>query len=567
MADTSTLPSLNDMLTSAVGVLNTPINAPKAAGVNTAPFARELARTKQSRDELDKTVAEGKATEAAATEQTKAGIDQEAAGKTAESTANQERSQLIADNNQWVNELYGINTKEDGEVAKTAIQARNLKDDALKQLDDIKQKQSVGLLDSPVDFLVNTIQLPSQIETYNTTAAQANLLQHYSEDIMKNSSTAQAQLEKGIPTITVAQANAKATIIAGIATQAKAAADEKLATVNLAFAQHKMAADISVLEGQGKLSTLELENSKAAYSAAINNIQLADTHATRLLKAAELIEKISDQKSLETIIKGYDAATGKVPGTTSVFAWKGLPSAMKEEIVAIGSTGTFGSNPVQALISFARSAPGANVSEQTRTLMAFTSKEMQNAEERGEIKNEVDGAKKAQKISNAVTGSIAGAMNTASQGPQNPFYELSPTAMIKAGFVPPNTPFGKVLQQWADTNTQPTTAQVLAGVQASAGTDNPAELGQIAAQYYQVNMIARNSLFNLKTIGIQEKMPSNYTIQAGGILGMGSYKLDLTKPEDATKYFLLQKNREAAGVGLPGSMPGTSGALNIQGGA
>lgn len=567
MADTSTLPSLNDMLSSAVGVLNTPINAPKAAGVNTAPFQKELERTKQSRNELDQTIATGKQTLATATEQTKAGIDQKASGDTAEVNANQDRAQLIADQNQWVNELYGINTKEDGEVAKTAIQARNLKDDALQKLDDIKQKQSVGLLDSPIDFLVNTIQLPSDIETYNTTAAQANLLQHYSEDIMKNSSAAQAQLEKGVPTITTAQAAAKATIIAGLATQAKAAADENLAKANLTFAQNKMAADISVLEGQGKLSQLQLENSKAAYSAAINNIQLADTHATRLLKAAELIEKIGDQKSLEAIIKGYDAATGKAPGTTSVFAWKGLPSAMKEEIVAIGSTGTFGSNPVQALISFARSAPGANVSEQTRTLMGFTAQEMQKAEERGEIKNEVDGAKKAQKLSTAVTSSITGAMNTASQGPQNPFYELSPTAMIKAGFVPPNTPFGKVLQQWADTKTQPTTAQVLAGVQASAGTDNPVELGQIAAQYYQVNMIARNSLFNLKTIGIQEQMPSNYTIKAGGVLGMGSYKLDLTKPEDATKYFLLQKNRDALGATLPGATSGTSGALAIQGGA
>jgi hypothetical protein len=519
------------------------LNAPTFNRVDTSSSKRELEKARASRDISDLTLDTEQQRYSSASEDEKAAITKGGRAQADLEKANQERAQKEADLYKSYALMFGIDVDPSSDIANVASELRKMRPGVNQKLTKIQQMQSVSITDNPLDWLANQVQLPHAIADYNRDADKINSMQ---DSIDKGIQTAQAAANlgaKGIPTITEAQAAAAANLALSTAARAKAKVDEDLARVNVDFASKRLAGDLSIATSTREMTALEIKQNELEFMGQIQAIQLADTHANRLLRAAELMEKLGRTKALDLVLEQYDKNTGHPPGTTNRFVFERMPSGLRDNIIAIGA-GSAGTNPYEFLTNFGHARPGPLLSPETGRLFNFIQEKFQSIPETLDIKikaapKETHAASYAQYLSLAIESEKKEAYK-----PGNLFYELEPSKMIASEVIPADSKLAKVLEPLTATKGPIPTNVIIEAI--NNEWKNPSEAGQVIAEYYKRNIELRNKSLNLGLAGV--KAPTDYTIPLRRQIyafKLSAGRFDLTKPEEATKYVLATRTQDA----------------------
>jgi hypothetical protein len=115
------------------------------------------------------------------------------------------------------------------------------------------------------------------------------------------------------------------------------------------------------------MTALQIQQEGEKLKAKIYAINQAETNASRLLKAAELLEKLEKTKGLDVLLKNYDRTMGHPEGTTTRYNFERLGEVQRQNIIAAGA-GSLGplNDPLSSLEIFQASRPGPGLSLETR---------------------------------------------------------------------------------------------------------------------------------------------------------------------------------------------------------
>ena len=505
---------------------------------NLDDLKNEVGRVKSSREVSHAQVGEEQVNYITAGKRKTDAIEAKGQAEASEIDANAAKAEQVAKIHRDLALSLGVDVESIAEVAHR-IKLERPKAEAL--LSEIQEMQSVGLLDNPLEWFVNQIQLPAKVDPYNRQADRINTLQNALDASLKTAQDAAAHNTKGIPAITAAQAVAAKDKVIQQAVIDKATAEQELAKQNIGFAQQKLANDLSVANLTKEMTQLEIQQNLAAYQAAIYKITSADNDATRKLKAAELLEKLERTKGLDVILESYDRVMGHPKGTTNRYTFERLGKDQAHNIIAIGS-GSIGSGPAEAVINFMSARPGPELSQETGRLFRYLQGKFADISASSDIQR-LDQKEKIYTMNKKLTEEVQKDINRADVL-GSIFYEMSPATMLGSGKIPTDSRLFKVLEPLTKETGPVPTEVVIAAIQKEF--PNPVEAGIVVADYYQRNITQRNTAMNAQAAGI--KLPNEYKVKSPGVLwDSGTPNLDLTKPENATKYLLLQNVRKQVG--------------------
>lgn len=449
------------------------------------------------------------------------------------------------------------------DVAVVASRIAQMRPGVEAKLREVQRLQSVGPTDNPFEWLINQIQLPSKISDYNSEATVMNSLESSVNDTITMANATANFATKGIPTTTAEQAAAQSRLARSLADKAIADSEETLAKTNVTFATSKLAADVHAATITKDMTQLQIEQAKADLAAQIHNINVADNNATRLLKAAELLEKLEKTKGLDVLLRNYDRVLGHPEGTTTRYNFERFGEAQRQNIVAIGA-GSLGptNDPLSALEIFQLSRPGPQLSKETRGFVNY----LQGVREQTLTDNRLQAihGKEEQRafVAGAMKSTVASDIRAASKT-DSVFHELNPSVMLAApGAVDPKSRTAKILEPYTkQAGNVPTDMIVAAFMQEF---QNPTEAGAAISDYYKKNIQMRNSYMNATLFGVI--LPTTYhmrrssSLMAGGAVTEkygNSFSYDLTDAAEATK-FVLRKQADklllegiAGGIGAP----------------
>jgi hypothetical protein len=502
---------------------------PSFQKVNLNELKGEVKRTQKERDITEGIIDTEKAKGEAATLKKGEAIEAGAQAQATLAQANQAQAEAVAKIHRDVAIALGVDPEAIAEVAQR-IKLERPK--AEEMLAEIQQMQSVGLLDNPLEWFVNQIQMPSKTEPYNRQADKINTLQNTLDTGLKTAQDAATFTNKGLPTITAAQSLAAADIAIQKGKEERFKAEQELASRNVAFAVQKLSNDINTANLTRDMTQLEIQQNIQSYQASITAINLAETDAMRKIKAVELLEKIEKTKGLDVVLANYDRIMGHPPGTTTRYNYERSGKEHAINITSIGA-GTAGASPFDALVNVSLGRPGPNMAPDTRRMFNYLQSHAFTIAGTPEIQR-LDGSEKkmvmSKKLQDQVDIDVARAhvMGT-------PFYELPPATMLGSGKVPANTRLFKALEPLTKQTGPIRTQDVVETIRKEF--PNPTEAGQVIAEYYARNITLRNLSMNAQLFGV--KLPNMYRVETGfGIFSKPTF--DLTKPEEATKYILME---------------------------
>lgn len=540
-AETDSL--VDKLLGKASNLYNQDFTIPTYGGVSTSGAKGEVAKARASRDEMDTTISTERGNVADATRRMKEGITGEGQATADKAMADQELAERKAKASRDVNQLFGLGADVSDAVAQTAVKVTGERQILDKELAEIKQMQAVGPLDDPLAWLFNGIQLPSKISQYNVSAQQINNDEESITFGIKTATDLDLQIQKGIPTITAAQAKATADKAKAEAIKLGAVADENMARTNVSFAVQKLSGDMSIANATVETTRLDMANAQQVYASKIAAINMAQTKADRLVKSAELIDKIGDSKALDLVLANSDKIRGFPEGTTTRQSIKFMKPEERANIVAIGA-GSFGNNPVDNYEAARTAKFGPGVSQDLVKTFDYVQSKISASSSAADGLISAGRLTPDQKRSNVTSGVntliAADQIHAAKVG--NIFHELEPAKMIASGKILVDSPLGKAIAPLATVD-QPITSNIIAATILAQFGDDPVKSGAALANYYQENMQLRNDVMQYGVAGI--KIVPGYPVQVGSMFN--KVTLDLTKPGDAVKYTLfLQLNKKLA---------------------
>lgn len=538
--------SIEELLGTSADLMSTiPKVIPTYGGVSTAKVNKEVTRASNQRNESEQVVNDSVKRNEAATTAEKEAIGRRGDAEAAGEMAKQAREQEIADNVKAVNNMFGISTDLDAAIGEAATKnALVLKPSAEKQLREIQQMQSVGPFDNPLEWLYNGIQLPSKIQSYNTVATQINNNEDAIASGIKTASDMSTQLNRGVPTLTIAMAKASADTAKAKADKEKADADEAAARFNIDASNKKLSADLAIADATVKTTELDMRNAKAKYDSQIQAISIAVTNAERLLKAAQIRESISGLNAEKIVLSNAEEMLGYKKGSLSPEMVKKMKAEDRDNIYAIGASRTFGNNPMDALENIKRARPGdlfskdaTDMANYIQTTLGHINATVNNLEVGGQkdvmemqrIKALPPAEKKAYyggRLNDSIAIDAASAEKIG-----NIFHEFSPAKILIADPDFKESPVGKILAPLAVTDTDVTPKTIAMTLLQGVGNINDA--GAAGAEYYRKNMQVRNGALHFKDFGISA--PKGYPVNINGA------SFDLTKDADYTKYLLTLK--------------------------
>lgn len=404
-------------------------------------------------------------------------------------------------------------------------------------LDEIQRMQSVGLLDNPLEWLANQIQMPSIIEPYNRQVDKVNSLQDMVDTGLATAQQAATFNIKAIPTITAAQAKAAADIATAEGKLLQITAEENLAKESTNYAVQRLSNDLSAATTTMNMSQLEIQQNTQKFQSALRAIDNADNNATRLLKAAELLEKLERTKGLDVILANYDRMMGHPRGTTTRYNFERFGQTQKENIIAIGA-GSGGSNPLESMINFSMARPGPEISPQSLRINNWLQERVSAIGSDPNVQR-LDEKQKPLAINKKLLEEIEIEKNLAYR-PGNLFYEISPAEMIASGTVPAESKLAKALEPFTNISGPVPTEIIATAIRREF--PNPTQAAAVLADYYKKNINLRNMSANLEFFHI--KPPTEYRVPINGIF-FNKFKLDLTRPDQALKYYLVQDQVQA----------------------
>lgn len=533
----------------AIESLKKPITVPKSSGVDTSRVDEAVGEASDTRDIVSEIIDDETDRFGMAIEGQKTAIRKGGEASAQGVMANQARAQQEADVYNSLKDTFN------SDIAGSAQRLRALRPAAEEKLRRVQEMQKVGPLDNPLEWFANQFQLPAAIGDYNRDADVVNYLQNTIDDSIKNRQDEAVFTAKGIPTITTSMAKAEADKLRALAEQNSALADENLAKTNVTFATHKLSNDLSIANTTKEMTGLELQNEQLKYTSMINEINLADKHSERLLKAATLIEKLEGTKGLDIILTNYDRTMGHPLGTTTRYTFEKFAEGQRQNMVAIGA-GSLGADPFEGMVNWFRSRPGPAASPETKVFFDYlrdqsevvsTSREVQAMDEKQKP------AAISKRLKDQIGIDLAGASKSTSI-----FFEMSPTKMLLSGAIPPDSHLAKTLVPFTKQTGPVDTSIIIEAI--NQEYPNPGEAGAVISDYYKRNIQLRNSVMNTSLAGIT--LPTNYVISnnpsllTGGLSGQ-RMKIDLTDPVQATKLILLKRASQLVGKGMTDELTGT----------
>lgn len=476
-----------------------------------------------------------------ATNEKKKGLDSKAAAEGDAARADQEKAQQIANTHNSLAESMGFDMNTEAAILGQSLTEMRPEIDAkLKEIQDLQEPGD------PLEWLANQFILPGKINAYNAVATRFNAGQATINETIETAQNLENFQNRGIATITAGQAAATAKKALAEAEINKGIADQELAKQNITFSQQKLSNDMALAMQTEQMTGMQQRENQMKFAAQITAINVADTHAKRQLEAAKLLEMLEDKNALKILIAKYDVMMGHPEGTFSLAVFKALPKDKQDNIVAIGA-GSLGSDPWTAAKNFYANKPSMGVSAETLTLMKYivdtgepimTSLKVQNIDEKQ--KDIATGLQiKAQLIQDYANASKPGTI----------FHEFSPNKMIASGAIPKDSRLAAILEPLTKTNSPVPSAMIMQTI--AKEIPNPNEAGAVIAAYYKKNIELRNSVMNTGTMGVQA--PTSYILRDSlSPLGIFRAQFDLTKPEDATKWLLFQKQKQQLDKGPSG---------------
>lgn len=531
------------LLRGAVDEFTKPLVIPTFTPVDTTRATETLNRAEVTGGEVANTINESTKLFGAATQEEKKAITAEGKAKAEGKLAEGQRSQQEAEGYQYYQRLFGMDLAPNSAIADAAHEQQRLRAGLAEKRDKINKLHATSLFDDPIEYILNSMELPGAVSDYNTVVDKVNSLQTSIDEGITSARNAGDLNNKGIPTITASMAAANANVELSAAAKRKAEADQTLAKTNIDFASKKLADDISLAHATNATTQLEMENERLKYETMVNAIRFADTHALRLEGAAKLLYDLADKKGLDILLKQYDANIGNPDRTTNRQLFNRLPAAERDNIAAIGA-GSAGTNPYEALKNIKRVGP--QLSPETGRLLNFLSQK-ESVIRRDPL---VDQKANEQRIGVQLKADVQKEMDDPSRS--KIFAEMSPAKMLAANAVPLGSKLFQVLEPLSKVDGPVPTNTVISAIIKEYPNQN--EAAAVVAAYYKANIALRNKVLNLPLVGMQA--PESYMVGATSftttddLIGMGGgvvtnrQKYDLTRPEQALKYIITNQARD-----------------------
>lgn len=544
----------DELVRGAITSLRRPVNIPTSSGIDTTDAQDDVDTARDTRDETNSVIDTETGRYGKSTEAQKEAIGREGRANADKVLADADKAKQEAELFQYFAKMFGISTDPNAEIAQTASRVRELEPVAEAKLRNVQQMQSVGFLDNPLDWFVNQIQLPAAIGDYNQEAALVNSLQERINSKIKTGQDAANFAHKGLPTITASQAKAGVDKALAEADKTKAMVDENLAKTNVTFAMQKLANDITMANATEKMSSLDLQNEHLKYTSLINEINFADKHSERLLKAAALIEKLEGTRALDKVLEQYDLTMGHPKNTTTRYTFEKFAENQRQNIVAIGA-GSVGADPFEGMINWYKSRPGPGASQDTVRFFDYLQDKAASIATSQKIQ-QLDEKQKPIAIGKMLRHEIDIDLQNASKM-GNLFYEMTPKQMLQSGSIPPDSHLAKLLKPFTEQSGPVPSEMILEAI--NQEYKNPNEAGAVISDYYKRNILLRNSVMNTSLAGVT--LPKEYKLRRSpvgeGITGLGAkMQFDLTKPEEATKFILINRSSKAAANAMGSAITG-----------
>lgn len=533
----------DSLVSGAITSLKREFKIPGTAGVDLTEFSEALDSVRDSQENASDVISTETGRMGKATEAQKGAIGREGNAVAQQAIEKQIREQQVAGIYENYARMFGIGDNADSNIAHISAELARVRPEAQAKLERVRAMDSVGFLDNPAQWFINQIQRPAAASDYNRTADTVDLLQESIDKSIKTAQDAAQFSTKAIPTITRGEAKAQADAAIALADKNKALADENLARVNVTFAVQELAGQVSVANLTAKMTEEERQKEHMRYTSLINEINLADNHATRMLKAANLIETLEKTKGLDVILENYDKVMGHPKGTTTRYTFEKFGEPQRQNMVAIGA-GSLGPDPFYGMVNYYSSRPGPGVSRQTSQMMNWLREKSEGIQQSADIQR-LDEKQKGPAISARLRTEVDAEMQNPAGKMNNIFYEVPPTDMINAKMVPPGTKLALLLEGLTKQTGPVPTSTVVELI--NKNYSSPNEAGAVLSDYYKKNIELRNVSMNTSLVNI--KPPSTYVMRdslgaVGDFFGLTRQKFDLTNPADATKYVLFLRMRE-----------------------
>jgi hypothetical protein len=530
--------TIEELLSRSAEMMSQNLTAPTYRGVSTRAAQDDNATAKVSRDDLTNTITKEKSRYEDSVTSEKDAIKRVGQADSDKAIADQAQAEAIAQQVRDVNALLGLGTSPDAAIAKLAKENAELKPQADAELANIKQMQSTGPLDNPLEWLFNGIQLPSRIQSYNSAATKINNNQAAIEAGIATSNALATQLTRGLPSITVAQAKAAADKAKANADKLAADADQAFAKFNIDASNSRLAGDLAISRNTMGLTEMEIQQSRLRYESELNKVRFAESQATRYIQAAKNYEALKDMEQQRKVLERAEDMLGYEPGTLTPAAMKLMATTNKQKydaIISLGQAGNFGASVLDAYETIHTVKLGPNASPDTVRVAGYLDEKMAGIKrtimQGAEFKNKTPEEKRAIVATNLAETVKKDIIEAQKLG--NFFHELSPAKVMAADKEFAGSNLGKILAPLAVTDKDITPELVVSTILAnSAG--NISAAGAMTADYYQKNIKLRNDTIPFKNVG-SINVPTSYIVTFAG------QDFDLTKPGDATKYAILQQ--------------------------
>lgn len=458
-------------------------------------------------------------------------------------------------------DLFGVRGNAD-RIAEKAVQAQQLNDDADKSLAAIQEKQSVNIFDHPLDWIVNQIDLPSMTREYNVIAKRVNGLESEINQNIAAASAATSIVQQTIPTITAQQAQASGKLAEATAVKNSEELAKQRAETDALFSAKRFASIAAIENSASQKSARDIEIAKVEWNAKVAAIQNASTAAERKLRVAALAESLLDKIQLQSMLDSYDAITGRPNGTTSIAAFNRMRSDMRENIIGIGS-GSGGFDPGSAYGNLEDAQLGPKFPEQNRNYVRYLAglkNKIQTQDQKYLTFPKAE--EKAAYVRSKINEEVTRMQNDPDyQIRSNPFHEISPKYMFAKNPALAESVVGDIMKPFTSTDTPPDTDTVIATFRKAI--PDPKLAAQAIAQWYTINVMARDDIMNFSILGIKSNGTYNHTWSSRGNVFNDHLTFDLTKPamvenmlqrmnaDDQVLEMDLNKMRSGTGVVAP----------------
>lgn len=522
-------------------------NLPVFSGGPSAAYRRSVQEADRAGQDLSAIIAQAQAGSDAAAREARDAILNRGKAAADQELATQQRAAQLAKVNADVTALFGADVLNPESLSAALVQdIRRTEETHRAKLADFQARAGTTLLDDPLAFIINAIELPQVAADLNTEAARLNTLKEQLTTVQAQAKDYADLNMRSIPAITAEQAAAAAQQKLETARLDAANADVAAINQRVSLAQVSMQRAVTKVNIEAGLSGQELQAAMARHQSLVENIKFADSALTRQAAAEKAYEALQDIRLKKIAVRNAASALGWSPESFPTSMFDRMPANMQMRFISGGIAGDFGANPYDAWQTLEQFA-GPNLSPTLKawqrevgaivsSIRADTKFQQYSGEKQAEEMRKQVALRLSQKMAEPVTGS-------------NTFLkELSPATMQQALPNMEKSVAGTLLKPLIESGGSPTTQIVVDSIATGLAEKNVPVTGQAyaIAQYYKANVTERNRQSNADAMRVN--MPQDYRVTLELPLAKGGTRTyDLTNPAEVQLY-LLRKS----GIGMFG---------------